>query len=142
MLRKSGHQEIQGCIAKVRAARSDAMLPTARSDVSMLADSRDEMPRDVAASDATSAPPVAVWELAPARTKLKEWTLTRLLATRPAAEPVVFNADTPIGEALQARARCTHALDASTKPQALCSVTLPPRACAYLARRATADAGI
>ena len=38
-----------------------------------------------------------------ARSKLKEWTLSRLLATRPAAEPVVFNADTQIGDALRVR---------------------------------------
>ena len=75
----------------------------ARSDVSMLVDSRDEVPREVAASDATSAPAVAPWELADARAKLKEWTLARLLATRPAAEPVVFRADTTIGDALRVR---------------------------------------
>ena len=79
------------------------------SNVSMLADSRDPTPRDAAQSDATSRPAVAPWELAPARAKLKEWTLTRLLSTRPPAKPVVFTADTPIGEALQVRARARDA---------------------------------
>jgi hypothetical protein len=111
------------------------MLPTARSDVSMLADSRDEVPRDAAASDATSAPPVAAWELAPARNKLREWTLTRLLATRPAAEPVVFNADTPIGEALQARIHFVGSC-VSARGRGAHALVLTLCACAYLARRA------
>jgi hypothetical protein len=115
------------------------MLASARSDVSMLADSRDAAPPGTGMSDATSAPAVAAWELAPAREKLKEWTLTRLLATRPAAEPVVFTADTPIGEALQARARRCCACDARAQR----ATTVPHARVRSLARRsraATADA--
>ena len=79
------------------------MLPGARSDASLMADSRDEAPPGAVASDATSAPAVAAWELLDARRTLREWTLTRFLAARPAAAPVVFSADTTIGVALAAR---------------------------------------
>ncbi len=76
-----------------------------RSDVSLMEDSRDTAPPEVAASTATSRPAVAAWELADARRVLREWSLARFLGTRPATvEPIVFNADTPIGEALRVRA--------------------------------------
>ena len=81
------------------------MLPGARSDASMLADSRDVAPPGAVASDATSTPAVAAWELLDARRTLREWTLSRYLAARPAGAPVVFSADTTIGAALTARLR-------------------------------------
>ena len=81
------------------------MLPGARSDASMQADSRDAAPPGAVASDATSAPAVAAWELLDARRTLREWTLSRYLAARPAGAPVVFSADTTIGAALTARLR-------------------------------------
>ena len=80
-----------------------AMLPGARSDASMLAGSRDDAPPGAVASDATSAPAVAAWELLDARRTLREWTLSRYLAARPAGAPVVFSADTTIGAALAVR---------------------------------------
>ena len=79
------------------------MLPGARSDASLMADSRDEPPPGATASDATSAPAVATWELLDARRVLKEWTLSRFLAARPTAAPVVFCSDTTIGDALKVR---------------------------------------
>ena len=107
------------------------MLPVARSDASLMEDSRDEGAPGTTASTATSAPAVAAWELLDARRTLKEcvprvmdiaallrvltqapyslrfcrWTLTRFLAARPASAPVVFHSDTTIGSALKARHR-------------------------------------
>lgn len=85
-----------------------AMLPGARSDASLLADSRDDDTpafRGAVASDATSAPALQLWELLDARRTLKEWTLTRFLAARPREPPVVFSCDTTIGAALKVRER-------------------------------------
>ena len=79
------------------------MLPVARSDASLMEDSRDEPPPAALASDATSAPAVAPWELLDARRVLKEWNITRFLSARPATAPIVFSADTTIGTALKAR---------------------------------------
>jgi hypothetical protein len=79
------------------------MLPVARSDASMMADSRDEPEAGATSSDATSAPAVAAWELQDARRTLREWTLSRYLAARPTGAPIVFSADTTIGAALTVR---------------------------------------